>query len=486
MERIENIRRNDPSVTSVAVYGEHDIVHYGDALQGNTVVDNIVIGAQLHMLTLQHQIPVNVFDSLLHWVQVSPSLRGIKFLCCAQTQLAHLFLLAIANNAGIERVELKFMENCVPANAFASFLRSARPKLKLSLCEVGFDHAGAGDNVAIVQDALRANTALQSLVIEYSALQVYNALLPVLSSCSAITEVALCPPRTERGRGIQVIADFLQSPPSTLEHLHLKGFLHREEGVQTILQHLVVNAPDRMSKVTFRDCSFSPIGATLFKDLFQAKPRIETLVIAEVLYFRGDGQKSGTILGDFVGSNTTLRQLDIGGVDESFLPDGSDDHFSVIFNSLEVNATIERLDCGWLRDDRCSALVKSLPKFAGVKELSFSVTELSPSNKLGLMQAFKQNSSLTKVVIEQDHPDTNVFTAADLKKIAFYTNRNKHAAATFAASTDEVPLSLRPKLYVVVRDSAVGPTQILRDLKRLGDKIGGETSSRKRKHPAAV
>ena len=75
---------------------------------------------------------------------------------------------------------------------------------------------------------------------------------------------------------------------------------------------------------------------------------------------------------------------------------------------------------------------------------------------------------MTKVVIDQA-PGTNYFTAADLTRIKFYTERNKHVPTMLAESTEVVPLYLRLTLYVAGRKSSRGPTEMFRDLVRLGD-----------------
>ena len=51
-----------------------------------------------------------------------------------------------------------------------------------------------------------------------------------------------------------------------------------------------------------------------------------------------------------------------------------------------------------------------------------------------------------------------------------------------ASPTDVVPPYLRPKLYVAVQKSVRGPTEIFRDLLRLGDKVG-TTGCRKQGRP---
>ena len=50
-------------------------------------------------------------------------------------------------------------------------------------------------------------------------------------------------------------------------------------------------------------------------------------------------------------------------------------------------------------------------------------------------------------------------------------NRNKYAAAMLAASIDDVPLYLRPKLYAAAGTSISGPTEICHDLRRLVTKL---------------
>ena len=143
---------------------------------------------------------------------------------------------------------------------------------------------------------------------------------------------------------------------------------------------------------------------------------------------------------------------------------------------------MERLKCGQLDDRCCAVLAKSLPKISGLKELSISFARTNQFSKEDLLQAFECNSSLTSVAVDQA-PNTNYFNEADLKKIEFYTKRNKHIPSMLASSTDVVPLYLRPTLYVAGQKSVRGPTEIFRDLLRLGDKVGTAGCRNKRGRP---
>ena len=149
---------------------------------------------QLSMISLLRYVrrwTSETYASLLNWIQTSPSLRKISLYMyvAGSRHIMSRFLLAIANNTGIQHVVLSGSGIAVlDADAFASLLRSTRSKLKLELYYCGFHRAG-DDAVAVVQDALRGNTSLQSLSIGYAECQVYVTLLPALSSCATITEI---------------------------------------------------------------------------------------------------------------------------------------------------------------------------------------------------------------------------------------------------------------------------------------------------------
>ena len=99
-ELLEKIRRNDPSVTRLSIgYGMGECTRYGDALQGNTVVNDLSIA-------LRQTDDGDSIDSLLNWIQTSPSLRKIR-VGYGSRRIISRFLLAIANNAGIQHVELR-------------------------------------------------------------------------------------------------------------------------------------------------------------------------------------------------------------------------------------------------------------------------------------------------------------------------------------------------------------------------------------------
>lgn len=465
-ELLAKIRRNDPTVTRVSV-SLHMHQRYGAAFQGNTVVEDLSVALRDFPRNIE-----NEYGSLLYWVQTSPSLRKIS-LRHGDSQLIRRFLLAIANNPGIQHVDLRCMRDTIEADAFALLFRSTRSNLKLELWRCGFHPADADPIVPVLHDALHGNTSLQSLSIDECNFQVYNTLLPVLSSCRTITEVALCPSRDDRARCTQEMAEFLQSPMS-IEHLHLRCFREQDEGFERIFQHLMRN--ESIAKVTFEGCRFSHASTQAFKNLFQSNTRIQTLVISGFITFSGpEGtDDTGAVLGSFVRSNTSLKELDISDLyQEQF--------FCEIISALEANSTVEHLKCGHLNDERCKALTNNFSKWSGLKELSFRLNGTYGFRKEDMLRAFKHNSSLTNVAIDQA-PRTNYLTAADLKRVQFYTKRNKHVPPMLASSTDVIPVYLRPKLWNAVRKSSGGPTEIFRDLVRLGDKVG-TAGSRKRRRP---
>lgn len=466
-EEIEKIQSNDATLTSVSVRGEFD--RYGAAFRGNTNVE----GLSLALGVVPPNFGEGYFALLLNWIQTSPSLQKIS-IQGFKRRLVPLFLQAIAENPRIQNVSFR-CTRVLNAAALAVLLRSPRPKLILSFWNVEFAAAAAAEDgpppVRVLQDALRGNTSLVSLNLQITTVQV---LLPALSSCCSINEVYIQQPGhddDDREQKMQAIQNFLQSPPTSLDHLHLRGFKRLGGGFGSILQPLW-NA-ESVTKVTFDCCTFNQGTTNLLTNLFRANPRIASLVLDCLIEFTGpDGiEDTETQLVGLVRDNTTLKEL---GINLS-----SDEEAASVIRGLEENSTVERLELGHLNNERCSTLAKSLPKFSGVKELSFSVdnnSELSEASKTKLMQAFKRNASLTNVAIEQA-PGTNVFTPKELRMIEWYTNRNTHAVAMLEA----VPLSIRPKLYVAVRESVRGPTEILRDLKKLGDKVG-TAGSRKRKH----
>ena len=476
-ELLEKIRRNDPTVTRLRSIGMGEHSRYGDALQGNTVVNDISIEVG------QTDDGDGDIESLLNWVQMSPSLRKIS-LKFGSRQRIRRFLLAIANNALIQQVELISCD-AVDVDAFVSLLRSARSTLKLRLWDFGFHRTG-DDAVAVVQDALRGNTSLQGLSILSTTFQVYITLLPPLSACPTIAKLSLRPPPPnshDSGQCLQAMVDFMQSPPTSLQHLRLKSFAFQDEGFEMILQHLVQN--ESITKISFENCRFSQASTTAFKNLLQSNMKIQAISLTGVIQLTGpDGTiDTEAILGDILRSNTSLKELDIDiGRAIRGLP-LSEAVFSCVISFLEVNLTVEHLKCGRLDDHRCSVLARSLPHFVGVKKLAISFEGTYSSRKEDLLQAFECNSSLTSVAVDQA-PNTNYFSEADLKKIEFYTKRNKHVPAMLASPTDVVPLYLRPTLFVAGRKSVRGPTEIFRDLIHLGDKVGTTTTgSRKLGHP---
>jgi len=286
-----------------------------------------------------------------------------------------------------------------------------------------------------------------------------------------ITELVFCPPPTDRERSIQGMAEFLQlSPPKSLQHLHLKGFKFQDEGFGLILQHLVHN--ESITTVTFERCSFSQFSTLQFKNLFQYNPRIQTLAFSSNIRFTGskNAEDTAAILGDFVQRNTTVKEIDISALFSA--------QFSCVITALEGrNLPLERLKCGYLDNHRCSVLAKSLPNFVAVKELSINVQGTCQCSKKQLLQAFMHNSSLTSVIIHQTPSATPFFSAADLKKVNFYTMRNTHVPVMLMESTETVPLYLRPTLFVAGQNSSRGLTDIFHDLVRLGDQVGAANYS---------
>ena len=81
------------------------------------------------------------------------------------------------------------------------------------------------------------------------------------------------------------MADFLQSPPTSLKHLHLQGFGHQDEGFEVILQHLVQN--ESITKISFESCRFSQASTTAFKNLFQSNPRIQAIALSGEIQLTG-------------------------------------------------------------------------------------------------------------------------------------------------------------------------------------------------------
>jgi len=479
---MKKLQRNDPTVTRVFV-GFPYHASYGAALRGNTVVDDLDI--DLYSSWWPND---EAFGSLLHWIETSPSLKSIA-LGKGFTEAVSLFLLAIANNSGIEHVELKSMYRSVDADALASLLRSRRTKLKLLLRDCKEFHPASDDLVSTrVQDALRGNSSLQSLSILNGSFQLLRTLLPALSSCRAITELVLelssefrAPARAP---SIHALAELLQFPPPNLEHLHLNYFTRTDEGLELVLQRLMQN--ESIVRLTLERCRFSRSSTELLKNLFRSNSRIHTIAISRLIKFTGPRgfEDTEAILDEFFRSNASLKVLDIADLQHNVFPGESEAQFSRVIKALETNAMLEHLKCGHLDDKRCSVLAESIPKFTGLKELSISFEGNYQFGKEHLLRAFKRNGCLVKVNINQA-PNTNYFSEADLRKIAFYTKRNKHVPVMLAASTDEVPLYLRPKLYVAGQAMASGlTTEIFHDLVRLGDKVGKTAGHhRKRERP---
>ena len=149
--------------------------------------------------------------------------------------------------------------------------------------------------------------------------------------------------------------------------------------------------------------------ATLaFKNLLQSNPRIQAIALSGGIQLTGPDGTTDTeaIFGDIVRCNTSLKEIDIGGL--ILVYPESEALFSCVISSLEVNSTVEHLKCGRLDDRRCSVLARSLPKIAGLKELSIRFEGTYSFRKEDLLQAFECNSSLTSVAVDQA-PNTNYF-----------------------------------------------------------------------------
>jgi hypothetical protein len=498
------LQHKDPSVTEVFVRSNEfpssvpltnaNARRLGEAIQGNPHVTSI-------KLNLSDFVDVaDDSDSaalLLQFIRESTSLKDVDLSLhdlmnhnrtILSVNIAHRFLVAIAESATIKRLKLYLF--MVDKTGFDVLMKTTQ-SLKELVIRYGYFGSVASKEMAA--KALGANVTLESLQIEIpNDLEMVHLIMLRLGAHPCLRELTLSSSRSDLGR-VGTVALFLRTT-RTLEHLRLDSYRFNKRSLESIL--VGIHGNDSLTKLTVDHCEFDS-DSIFFQDLLKPKNGQNTL--RELYLMRNefcDQFPIGTVVTNIlspkqVDDDNGSKKDEIISLDALTMTGYHDDNMQSIFDILGNKATSIQLRCfryeNWFLENLtvCDALAACLPKLIHLKELAIPNHALvrSPVHKVRLLRAMKQNWSLQDVKITTNDGDERWFTDNDLYRMKLYSKRNHSIPCLFASArlgdNDKTDRCLFPKLFRAAKQAPrFAPNAMLMGLLALGDTVGSQNGGK--------
>jgi hypothetical protein len=468
---LHSLRRNDPKATVVDLADYNIAEGYakplGKALEGNTVVSNLLLN--IRMLLSERRVDISLVEELLQFLSTSSSLRRIdlsNITICDRltrdsvTEMTGLLVGSIAQNSCIVTLSL----NLPCRVAWLEKIGNAR--MRLTTLSLWFGQYPlrivAERDIPTVARCIASLLQLEYLeiILEWN-MNIGVAILTELNRAnSGLRHLRLNVTYRRDGPLWTALSHFILSSGARLD-LVLSGIMFRENEMRDVLRGLDTGATkicvSQLSfvKCVFDDQSFAPIAALL-------QTRVDDMAATTCR----------SVLRDVHFENVGLRSSLSRRLADSFLvAKGSDADSSVVptvgsqvrsvslvgdanrafFNHLGKNAgrvRLETLQLAQISIGTSKSLGKCLPKLKSLRRLE--PTAVAPGGPLWIVHGLRQNGTLLSVETTDKNGDSS-FDAAQLRLVGAFCERNRVLLGELLDRTRGLPWYLLPSLLQVAK-----------------------------------
>lgn len=369
---------NDPDVLRVTL-GEPGLtpikaIQLGGCLEGNTVVDTLVIDFAF----------VKVFCgsifSFVKFVEKSKSLRSVVLINAELTDLkicsALLVLLpGVAKNSGISTFEMRSGQT-VYRNIFVALWYAIMHAL-----------FGGSATISTLQTSVALSLSqcqsLESLVLEYLPESFNCQILPELGQFHSLTSLMFVP-RDYSLETLDAMTSLVRSSMS-LETLQLEGFQFNSSNFTSLAEGLVESMS--VKDLTFSKCAFKSTSTQMVQDVATTMKKVT--IGPDVKFSRS----TSAVLVDIVSQteDSTLKKLDLSscplqGKHLTRFLTGIEESTSSTLESLSLPSASKPSDLNAIKD-----AVSSMPS---LKEMNIANLDVEPHQQKELVAALKENLGL--------------------------------------------------------------------------------------------